>query len=180
MLSFTGPSSPEEDSCNATRSSPDVETLPLNEDCDQLKASSVIYPNVEVLDLSPAYRRRSLRSATRSNPAKYSSPPKRVGRPRKRKVNTVSTPANTIGARVAKRPRHSKCLNKSPVKNSDSPLARSVEVTEYFTCISATLVSHRINQVPFLYMRKRIDRLVGEAIAKTKMYQESNQVDDTL
>ncbi|XP_017860008.1 PREDICTED: dentin sialophosphoprotein [Drosophila arizonae] len=176
MLTFTVPSSPEEESCNATRSSLDVETDPVNVDCDQLKASSVVNPNVEnkVLDLSPVHRRRSLRSATRSNPAKYSAPPKKaaIARPRqrKRKVNSVSTSPNSIGARVAKRPRHSKRLTKSPAKNSDAPLARPIEVTEYFTNISATLVSHRINQVPFLYLRRHIDRLVGEALAKTKVH----------
>ncbi|XP_030240271.1 uncharacterized protein LOC115562604 [Drosophila navojoa] len=174
MLTFTVPSSPEEESCNATRSSPDVETEPVNEDCEQLTAPSVLIPNMEnkVLDLSPAYRRRSLRSATRSNPAKSSAPPKKaVARPRqrKRKVYSMPTSPNSIGARVAKRPRHSKGRTKSPVKNSDAPLARPVEVTEYFTSISATLVSHRIKKAPFLYLRGHIDRLVGEALAKNKM-----------
>ncbi|XP_064539494.1 uncharacterized protein LOC135429172 [Drosophila montana] len=132
---------------------------------------------------SPPSRRQSLRSANRSIQIQTKAvlqPAAKTARSRQRKSkpSTDCSPAKTIGARVAKRPRQSLTLtlNKSPVKKSDEPLARPVEVTEYFTSISATLVSHRVNLLPFLYMRKRIDRLVGEAIAKTRIQRENNPV----
>ncbi|XP_030555684.1 uncharacterized protein LOC115759013 [Drosophila novamexicana] len=138
---------------------------------------------------SPPSRRQSLRSANRTSQSQSQSqsqskavpqPAAKTSRSRQRKSksSTDCSPAKRIGARVAKRPRQSLSLtlNKSPVKKPDSPLARPVEVTEYFTSISATLVSHRVNLLPFLYMRKRIDRLVGEAIAKTRIQRENNPV----
>lgn len=182
MLTFSVSSSPAEENCNATRSpnsSPEMETEFVNRDCERLKESPLTNPNAENLtgDFSPPSRRRSLRSASRI-PGKYLSAPAKNARPRSRKLklNGNSSPAKTIGARVAKRPRQSICLTKSPVKKPTVLLARPVEVTEYFTNISATLVSHRVNLMPFLAMRKRIDRLVGEAIAKTKIQRENNPV----
>ncbi|EDW63793.2 uncharacterized protein [Drosophila virilis] len=136
---------------------------------------------------SPPSRRQSLRSANRTSQSQSQSQSKAVPQPaaktarsrqRKSKPSTDYSPVKRIGARVAKRSRQSLTLtlNKSPVKKPDVPLARPVEVTEYFTSISATLVSHRVNLLPFLYMRKRIDRLVGEAIAKTRIQRENNPV----
>lgn len=113
---------------------------------------------------------KSLRSGCRTTMVKSEELSKKTAVARQRKSNphTEETVESSIGARVAKRLRNSAAVNRSPIVKS-STLAKPLEVTEYFTKISATLVHHRINLLPFLHMRKRIDRLVGEAIAKKKI-----------
>jgi len=122
-------------------------------------------------------RRLSLRSAYRANPSKSEVPSSKTIRGRSRppksksksEIEKPTTPSKTTGAQVAKRSRQHLIDNSSPVgSKSPEKLAKPVEVTEYFTRISAILVSHRVNSLPFLDMRQRIDLLVGEAIAKTK------------
>ncbi|XP_034472015.1 uncharacterized protein LOC117779803 [Drosophila innubila] len=122
-------------------------------------------------------RRLSLRSAYRANPSKSevlssktirgrSRPPKSKS---KSEIEKPATLSKTTEGRVAKRSRQDLKDNSSPVgSKSPEKLAKPVEVTEYFNRISAILVSHRVNSLPFLDMRQRIDLLVGEAIAKTK------------
>lgn len=120
-------------------------------------------------------RRKSLRSVCRTtmDKSKQRSKKTAIGRQRKFGLNTKETTELSIGARVAKRLRNSVAVNRSPMVEKSSELAKPLEVTEYFTKISATLVSHRVNLLPFLHMRKRIDRLVGEAIAKTKIIKKT-------
>lgn len=120
-------------------------------------------------------RRKSLRSVCRTtmDQSMQRSKNSAVGRPRKFGLNTEETSELSIGARVAKRLRNSVAVNRFPMVEKSTELAKPLEVTEYFTKISATLVSHRVNLLPFLHMRERIDHLVGEAIAKTKIIKKS-------
>lgn len=116
-------------------------------------------------------RRKSLRSAYRTTLVKSVLLSKKTapGRQRNSVINNKKMSDSSIAARVAKRFRSSAVLNRSPIVKKSSELAKPLEMTEYFTKISATLVRHRVHLLPFLHMRKRIDRMVGEAIAKTKI-----------
>lgn len=116
-------------------------------------------------------RRKSLRSAYRTTLVKsvLLSKKSATGRQRNSGNNNEKMSDSSIAARVAKRFRSSVVLNRSPIAKKSCELARPLEMTEYFTKISATLVRHRVHLLPFLHMRKRIDRMVGEAIAKTKI-----------
>ncbi|KAM8716192.1 hypothetical protein ACLKA7_003127 [Drosophila subpalustris] len=163
-------SSPPENSPMHEEHAKDVET-PKENEASTLNNTTSIEPMEES-------RRLSLRSAYRANQTKSELPSTKTIRGRSRQLKTKSkndnekstAPPKASGARAAKRSRHAMVPSNSSPSGSKSPekLAKPVEVTEYFTRISAFLVSHRVSSVPFIEMRQCIDRLVGEAIAKTK------------
>ncbi|XP_060666155.1 uncharacterized protein LOC132798354 [Drosophila nasuta] len=116
---------------------------------------------------------RRLRSSFRSKPEKSVSP---ITLPRSRQVAKTKVPTPIL---VSRRTPKSRIATKN-MKRLREPLetltVRPLDVTQYFTEISAQLVSNRLDEGAFMEMRDQIDRLVDEAIAKTKLFQKHPKV----
>ncbi|XP_062126540.1 uncharacterized protein LOC133839176 isoform X2 [Drosophila sulfurigaster albostrigata] len=112
---------------------------------------------------------RRLRSSFRSKPEKSVSP---ITLPRSRQAAKTKVPTPIL---VSRRTPTSRVATKN-MKRLREPLetltVRPLDVTRYFTEISAQLVRNRLDEGAFMEMRDQIDRLVDEAIAKTKLFQK--------
>ncbi|XP_001997566.3 histone H3.v1 [Drosophila grimshawi] len=136
--------------------------------------------NPTMEESSAESRRKSLRSACRPAAPIESLPAAKKKRLRRRTLKAKdfslpppTTTATASGAQsAAKRTRRVPVVNRSIMqvqKKSGMQLVRPIVVTDYFTQVSATLVSERVNLLPFLHLRAQVDRLVAEALAKSKI-----------
>ncbi|KAH8410459.1 hypothetical protein KR215_007192 [Drosophila sulfurigaster] len=113
---------------------------------------------------------RRLRSSFRSKPEKSVSP---ITLPRSRQAAKTKVPTSIL---VSHRTPKSRVATKN-MKRLREPLetltVRPLDVTRYFTEISAQLVRNRLDEGAFMEMRDQIDRLVDEAVAKTTISKTS-------
>ncbi|KAH8412692.1 hypothetical protein KR009_004643 [Drosophila setifemur] len=113
------------------------------------------------------------------------SPDKSVLPPKRRVLHRVdeghlcplasgSSYPESIGRRVARRGRRS-IVNMQPEVDASVALARPLDVTAYFQNLSFYLVQERVCQVPFLALRKRLDRIVTQAVIDSNMLKKTGQ-----
>ncbi|KAH8263331.1 hypothetical protein KR044_007569 [Drosophila immigrans] len=187
----------QEDELRADADDNEMEALPDNNEAaepqqsqpmayDQQVRKRRVKPKDAIFPRSEVFPRRMLRSSFRRRDKSVAPPSRanrsrRVAKPRPKaqqgqlKADMTWTTPVTIGGRVAKRRLVTKHMNihfkaTQAASKAVRPqnLARPLEVTDYFAQVSAHLISHRVALKAFLELRKQLDHLVGEAMAKTK------------